>query len=143
METSTQRSKGRGMIGKKRSHAKQGAARMLGFSAGVGMTHCDIRRLARRGGVKRISAGVYDDVRDALRTKLSRWIQRIATVVEHSQRHTVTPFDVVYALKHDGITLYGFGEREGPLHATTKKQRRPLGESNAWGSRKTAVMKKS
>ncbi|KAF5673572.1 histone h4 [Fusarium heterosporum] len=29
-----------------------------------------IRRLARRGGVKRISAGIYDEIRGALRARL-------------------------------------------------------------------------
>jgi hypothetical protein len=33
----------------------------------LGITKPDIRRLARRGGVKRISAGVYDTARQYLR----------------------------------------------------------------------------
>ncbi|MCJ1368969.1 hypothetical protein MMC20_000176 [Loxospora ochrophaea] len=35
-----------------------------------GITKGDIRRLARRGGVKRISAAIYDDVRSAMVTRL-------------------------------------------------------------------------
>ena len=35
-----------------------------------GITKSDIRRLARRGGVKRISAGVYDAARFALKSFL-------------------------------------------------------------------------
>lgn len=33
----------------------------------MGITKSDIRRLARRGGVKRISGSVYDTTREALR----------------------------------------------------------------------------
>ncbi|KAI3698148.1 hypothetical protein L6452_31260 [Arctium lappa] len=47
-----------------------------------GITKPAIRRLARRGGVKRI---------------------------KHARRKTVTAMDVVYALKRQGRTLYGFG----------------------------------
>lgn len=36
-----------------------------------GVTKGDIRRLARRGGVKRISATIYDEIRSALRDRLS------------------------------------------------------------------------
>nr|DAD36740.1 TPA_asm: hypothetical protein HUJ06_007381 [Nelumbo nucifera] len=48
-----------------------------------GITKPAIRRLARRGGVKRISGLIYEK--------------------------TVTAMDVVYALKRQGRTLYGFG----------------------------------
>ncbi|KAL0721887.1 hypothetical protein Bca4012_036486 [Brassica carinata] len=51
-----------------------------------GITKPAIRRLARRGGVK-----------DAV------------TYTEHARRKTVTAMDVVYALKRQGRTLYGFG----------------------------------
>ncbi|CAG8466276.1 7485_t:CDS:2 [Scutellospora calospora] len=56
-----------------------------------------IRRLARRGGVKRISGLIYEETRDAV------------TYTEHAKRKTVTSLDVVYALKRQGRTLYGFG----------------------------------
>jgi histone H4 len=36
-----------------------------------GITQGSIRRLARRSGVKRISATVYDEVRTALKTRLT------------------------------------------------------------------------
>lgn len=35
-----------------------------------GVTKGDIRRLARRGGVKRISANIYDEIRTALKARL-------------------------------------------------------------------------
>ena len=34
---------------------------------------------------------------------------RAVTYTEHAHRKTVTALDVVHSLKHDGITLYGFG----------------------------------
>lgn len=37
-----------------------------------GITRPDIRRLARRGGVKRVSAHIYDEVRQVLRAHLER-----------------------------------------------------------------------
>ncbi|VAH01917.1 unnamed protein product [Triticum turgidum subsp. durum] len=57
-----------------------------------GITKPAIRRLARRGGVKRISGLIYEE-----------------TYTEHARRKTVTAMDVVYALKRQGRTLYGFG----------------------------------
>ena len=45
-----------------------------------GVTKGDIRRLARRGGVKRISVGVYPEVRLTLRRHLEK-------VSKHTLRH--------------------------------------------------------
>jgi len=36
-------------------------------------------------------------------------IRDAVTYTEHARRKTVTAFDVVYALKRQGRTLYGFG----------------------------------
>lgn len=68
-----------------------------------------IRRLARRGGVKRMSGGVYDHTRNVLRVFLEGVIHDAITYTEHARRKTVTSMDVVYALKRQGRTLYGFG----------------------------------
>jgi histone H4 len=96
------------------------------------LAHClqiqpAIRRLARRGGVKRISGLIYEETRGVLKIFLenvmnisclcSRFIFNIAvqvirdsvTYTEHAKRKTVTSLDVVYALKRSGRTLYGFG----------------------------------
>ena len=74
-----------------------------------GITKPAIRRLARRGGVTRISAGMYEEVRNVLRTFLEGIVQDSLTYTEHARRKTVTALDVVYALKRQGKTLYGFG----------------------------------
>jgi histone H4 len=86
-----------------------------------GITKPAIRRLARRGGVKRISGLIYEEVRRPLRSRITlltrlqtRGVLKIflenvirdsVTYTEHAKRKTVTSLDVVYALKRQGRTL--------------------------------------
>ena len=74
-----------------------------------GITKPAIRRLARRGGVKRISGPIYEETRGVLKVFLENVIRDAVTYTEHAKRKTVTAMDVVYALKRQGRTLYGFG----------------------------------
>lgn len=74
-----------------------------------GITKPAIRRLARRGGVKRISGLIYEETRGVLKVFLESIIRDAVTYTEHARRKTVTAMDVVYALKRQGRTLYGFG----------------------------------
>ena len=74
-----------------------------------GITKPAIRRLARRGGVKRISGLIYEETRGVLKVFLENVIRDSVTYTEHARRKTVTAIDVVYALKRQGRTLYGFG----------------------------------
>lgn len=92
-----------------------------------GITKPAIRRLARRGGVKRISGLIYEETRGVLKIFLESEshlaasavllliffrldvIRDSVTYTEHAKRKTVTALDVVYALKRSGRTLYGFG----------------------------------
>lgn len=67
-----------------------------------------IRRLARRGGVKRISGLIYEETRGVLKIFLENVIRDSVTYTEHAKRKTVTSLDVVYALKRSGRTLYGY-----------------------------------
>lgn len=94
--------KGFGKVGAKR-HLKRDKDVILGI------TKPAIRRLARRGGVKRISALIYDESRVVLRSFLESVIRDAVTYTEHARRKTVTAMDVVYALKRQGRSLYGFG----------------------------------
>ena len=73
-----------------------------------GITKPAIRRLARRGGVKRISASIYDETRLVLKNFLENIVRDAVTYTEHARRKTVTAMDVVYALKRQGKALYGF-----------------------------------
>ncbi len=74
-----------------------------------GITKPAIRRLARKGGVKRISGLVYEETRCVLKQFLEGVIRDTLMYTEHARRRTVTALDVVYALKRQGRTLYGFG----------------------------------
>ena len=66
--------------------------------------------LARRGGVKRISGLIYEETRGVLKVFLENVIRDAVTYTEHAKRKTVTADGlVVYALKRQGRTLYGFG----------------------------------
>ena len=85
-----------------------------------GITKPAIRRLARRGGVKRISGLIYEETRGVLKKFLEDTIRDAVTYTEHARRKTVTAMDVVYALKRQGRTLYGFG---GPPDAQRKREK--------------------
>ena len=74
-----------------------------------GITKPAIRRLARRGGVKRISGLIYEETRNVLKAFLESVVRDAVTYTEHARRKTVTAMDVIFALKRQGKTLYGFG----------------------------------
>ena len=95
--------KGLGKGGAKKRHGK-----VLKDSL-KGITKPAIRRLARRGGVKRISGVMYDETRNVLKTFLDTVVKDSVTYTEHCRRKTVTSLDVVHALKRQGKSLYGFG----------------------------------
>lgn len=100
---------GKGIGGKGKIASKRTSARKQTKSKVEGITKPALRRLARRGGVKRISSFIYDDSRQVLRGFLEGIIRDAVTYTEHSRRKTVTAMDVVYALKRQGRTIYGFG----------------------------------
>ena len=60
-----------------------------------GITKPAIRRLARRGGVKRISGLIYEETRGVLKVFLENVISDAVTYTEHAKRKTVTAMDVV------------------------------------------------
>ena len=61
----------------------------------LGITKPAIRRLARRGGVKRISGLIYDETRSVLKTFLDGVVRDAVTYTEPAKRKTVTSMDVV------------------------------------------------
>ncbi|KAK1640879.1 histone-fold-containing protein [Colletotrichum phormii] len=73
-----------------------------------GITKPAIRRLARRGGVKRISAMIYDDAREALKTWLESVLRDCVTYAEHRKAKTITIHDVLHSLARKGKPIYGF-----------------------------------
>jgi histone H4 len=72
-----------------------------------GVTKPVIRRLGRRGGVKRISGLIYEETRGVLKTFLEDVVKDAVTYTDHAKRKTVSSLDVVHALKRQGRTLYG------------------------------------
>jgi len=74
-----------------------------------GISKPAIRRLARRGGIKRISGYFYEEARGVLRKFLENLINDTITYTQHANRKTVLAMDVIYALKRQGKTIYGFG----------------------------------
>jgi histone H4 len=96
------------MSGKGKSVLKRHQRKVL-HNTVQGVTKGDIKRLARRGGVKRLSGLCYEEVRANLVVFLTGVVQGATVYMEHAGRKTVTALDVVYALKRQGITLYGFG----------------------------------
>jgi histone H4 len=94
--------KGLGKGGSKR-HRKVLCENMQGISKQA------IRRLARRGGVMRISGLIYEETRSVLKVFLENMIRDAVTYTEHARRKTVTTMDVVYAIRRQSRILYGFG----------------------------------
>ncbi|KAF3972589.1 hypothetical protein CMV_003912 [Castanea mollissima] len=84
-----------------------------------GITKPAIRRLARRGGVKRISGLIYEETRGVLKIFLENVIRDAVTYTEHARRKTVTAMDVVYALKRQGRTLGGVKLISGLVYEET------------------------
>ena len=77
----------------------------------LGISKGDIRRLARRGGVRRIrwNDELLIRVRLALKEFVRRVLKSAITYTEHSRRWTVSQMDIVCGLKREGITVYGIG----------------------------------
>ncbi|MGL5745504.1 MAG: histone H4 [Cetobacterium sp.] len=71
-----------------------------------GLSSGDIKRLARRGGVKRISKSIYADVQASLYEFVKDIVNAAAVYTEHAKRKTVTTTDVCMALKSRNVTLY-------------------------------------
>lgn len=96
--------------GKRAGDAKGAQARAAkGLKDTVaGITKGGIRRLARRGGVKRISGTVYEEVRGILKTFVEGVVRDATAYTEHAKRKTLTALDVVHALKKRGRVLYGY-----------------------------------
>jgi len=88
----------------------------------MAVTKSDIRRLARRGGVKRISGMIYQETRDVLRKYLSSILNDCVLICEHSKRKTVTVTDVIWSLKRQGRPIYGFDQNALSKKPDTKKR---------------------
>lgn len=71
------------------------------------ISQADIRRLARRGGVKRIIGLVYEETRNALKDYLTETVQAAILSANQADHKTVTVQDVINALRaKQRTTLY-------------------------------------
>lgn len=91
-----------------------------------GVTKKSIQRLARRGGVLRISGGIYEETRGVLKSHfLPNIIRSACTLAESARRKTITIEDVLYALQLNGRPMYGKfapGEHVKGFTGTYKKK---------------------
>ena len=99
--------RGKGGMGLGKGGAKR--HRMVLRDNTYGITKNEIRRLARRGGVKRISVLVHAKTRQTLRLFLKQTMEDSFVHTAHSRRKTCTAMDVVHALERRGRTMWGFG----------------------------------
>lgn len=90
-----------------------------------GVTNPAVRRIARRGGVKRTSKTMYGETRGILKVFLENVIRDTVTYTEHAKRKTVNPLDVVAALRRQGRTLYGFGDNRIISNSSEKAAAKP------------------
>jgi len=74
----------------------------------VGASNGSIRRLCRRGGVRRVNGAVYGEARAVLRFYLKGILRAATWYADHCNRATISTQDVLLALKGSGQTLYGF-----------------------------------
>jgi histone H4 len=72
-----------------------------------GITKPAIRRLARRGGVKRISGLIYEETRGVLKVFLENVIRDAVTYTEHAKRKTVTAM-ALRCLYNGDMPIYSF-----------------------------------
>lgn len=86
-----------------------GKRRSSGDAFQVALTKPAIRRLCRRGGVKRISGHIYESVRTNIaKPFLEKLLSDAVTYMEHGRRKTIMAMDIVYAYKHQtGKSYYG------------------------------------
>ena len=67
-----------------------------------GISTPGLRRLARRGGVKRVCAHVYPEIRGLMREFIETTIQDAQRYTQHAYRKTIVVDDILYALKLRG-----------------------------------------
>ncbi len=77
-----------------------------------GISKAVLKRLARRGGVTRISSGCYAEARLSLKAFLSETLRCAVLFADHDRRTTLTARDIIYSLKRQGRQVYGFDSQK-------------------------------
>ena len=70
----------------------------------------ELRRLGRRGGVKRMRHEVLDEMRDKLEAFLRSVLRDSLAFTEAQKRKTITVMDISLSLRKHGCFLYGASE---------------------------------
>ncbi|KAJ7608009.1 hypothetical protein DFH06DRAFT_210890 [Mycena polygramma] len=91
-----------------RPRRRRRLSRWLIPGAGVS-TKPTFQRLARRGGVKRLSSFMYEESRGCFFPYVRELLRDTILHAENGYRTTVTAADVVHALRRSGRNLYGYG----------------------------------
>jgi len=81
---------------------KQHRHKIVKTSSIEGIKKNSIKKVARRGGVKRISSGIAREIRDSLSDYLGEVMSSTVALVQHSNKRTVKVKDVVMALGTKG-----------------------------------------
>jgi len=71
-----------------------------------GLTKPAMTRIARRGGVRRISSMTFEEMRIILRGFLQAILRDAVEVMKHQRKKTLTPEHVMYSLNRHGMKLY-------------------------------------
>ncbi|XP_067909381.1 histone H4-like [Heterodontus francisci] len=100
---------GRGKGGKRLGKGRAKQHRKVLHDNIQGITKPAIRCLARHGGVQCIMDLIYEEIRGLPKVFLENVIRDAVTYTELAKRKMITTMDVVYALKCQGCSLYGFG----------------------------------
>ena len=82
------RGKGKGGLGGKSGAKRMDFGRKTLRESILGITKPAIRRLARRGGVKRISGLLYEEVRGVLKSFVEGVVRDSTAYTEHAKRKT-------------------------------------------------------
>ena len=95
-----------------------------------------LTRILRVAGVKRIKAGIYDELRSILRYHIEEVVKRAVTFMEHDRRTTLQPEDLKLALESRGIRLAAGINKNAKtqslkscVNRTKKTSAKPEGES--------------
>ena len=71
-------------------------------------TSSAMRRIARRGGVKRLARLTYEEVRGVVHDFVKKLVTDAMVYTEYRRAGTVVAMDVVNALKRQGRHIYGY-----------------------------------
>lgn len=67
-----------------------------------------LRRLARRAGIKRLSADTLAPMQQIATSYLTTILQKATSYADHAKRKTITVNDIIYSLKDSNVQMMGF-----------------------------------